>query len=155
MAGRLPSPNRKPPAKRRHRGAVEPWTVLPVEGCRLKPPAWPFGRATTAQRALWTQLWRLPVAAWWHEQQIEPHVVATYVALVLDKPSHASTIAFARELALTPAAMQRMRLFVEQPELEDEEKDDPYAHLRDELDEEPPKRRSHRERPDPRKATSR
>lgn len=129
MAGALPR-NRKPTEQLRRRNPPEQWTALPVEGCRIRAPKWPLEEQTDAQKALWRKLWRLPVASWWHEQQIEPHVIAAYVVLVLTRPEHAQVLALARELGLTPAAMQRMRLFVEQPEPEEENGNDPYAHLK-------------------------
>ncbi len=79
---------------------------------------------------MWARLWRLPVAAWWHEQSIEPFIVSSYVMLALEKPAHANTLALARELGLTPASMLRMRLVVEEPEPEARLKADPYRHLR-------------------------
>jgi hypothetical protein len=80
--------------------------------------------------ALWSRLWKLPVAAYWHELQVEPSIVATYVTLLERKPEHASVFKLATELGLTPAAMLRMRLVVEQPEQERKPKADPYRHLR-------------------------
>ena len=75
-------------------------------------------------------MWKLPVAAYWHELQVEPSIVATYVTLLQRKPEHASVLKLATELGLTPAAMQRLRLVVEQPEAERAPREDPYHHLR-------------------------
>ena len=61
---------------------------------------------------------------------MEPFVVATYVKVALEKPAHASVLALARELGLTPASLQRMRLVVEGPERETKPAPDPYRHLR-------------------------
>ena len=57
-----------------------------------------------------------PVARFWHELQLEPPIVATYVTLSQRKPEHASVLRLATELGLTPASILRMRLVVEQPE---------------------------------------
>ena len=126
MAGRIPKP-RKPAEQLRRRNAPEQWTSLPSAGCSWPVPKWPSaGRAPDR----WGRLWRLPVAAWWHEQRIEPSVVAAYVSLAESKPEHASTLRLASELGLTPASMLRMRLVVEYPEVDEPVLPDPYAHLR-------------------------
>jgi len=104
--------------------------VLPAEGCRVAAPKWPIGRASADESALWKRLWSAPVAAWWHEQWIEPMIVARYVRLALSKPEHASVSRLESELGLTPAALQRLRLVVEEPEASEVEGADPYAHLR-------------------------
>lgn len=127
---RLPRPS-KPREQLRRRNRPEDWTILPAEGCTLPVPKWPTGeKPSPAEAALWKRLWKLPVAAWWHAQAIEPSVVAMYVTLAIGKPSHASVLALARELGLTPASLQRMRLVVEQPEPKQKPTEDPYRHLR-------------------------
>jgi hypothetical protein len=83
---------------------------LPAEGCKLKLPAWPIGKPLPEEQKLWADLWALPIAAYWHETRIAPTLE--------------------RELGLTPAAMLRMRLVVEEPEPVDEPRESPYAHLR-------------------------
>jgi hypothetical protein len=126
---RLPTTPRKPPEQLRRRNRPEEWTVLPAEGCTLPAPSWPNGKPTKDEADLWARLWKAPLAAWWHETSVEPFVVASYVSLALGNPAHASVIALARELGLTPAAMQRLRLIVEAPAAEPETAD-PYKHLR-------------------------
>ena len=79
---------------------------------------------------MWKRLWKLPVAAFWHEQKIEPSVIARYVRLSLAKPEHATVSKLESDLGLTPAAMLRMRLVVEVPEPETKPTADPYRHLR-------------------------
>jgi hypothetical protein len=74
-------------------------------------------------------LWKLPVAAYWHEVRVEPSVVARYVRLAVGKPEHASVSRLETDLGLTPAALLRMRLVVEQPEPERVDEPNPYAHL--------------------------
>ncbi len=63
-------------------------------------------------------------------RRISPSVVCRYVQLALEKPEHATVGQLERELGLTPAAMLRMRLLVEQPEPTLEALPDPYRHLR-------------------------
>jgi hypothetical protein len=79
--------------------------------------------------ALWKRLWALPVAAFWHEQAVEPSIVGRYCRLALERPEHASVGRLETELGLTPAALSRLRLVVETPEPEFEPGPDPYAHL--------------------------
>lgn len=129
MAGRVPK-TRKPEGQLRRRNAPEQWTALPAEGCNLKPPAWPVGKPSPSEKGLWADLWALPIAAWWHEQRIAPTVVARYVTLSLAKPEHAAVATLERELGLTPAAMLRMRLVVEEPETVEEPQASPYEHLK-------------------------
>jgi hypothetical protein len=75
-------------------------------------------------------LWALPVAAWWHDQSIEPSIVARYVSLRFARPQLAVLSRLEGELGLTPASLLRMRLMVEVPEAEREPSEDHYAHLR-------------------------
>jgi hypothetical protein len=129
MPARVPKP-RKPPEQLRRRNAPEQWTVLPAEGCRLSVPKWPDGTPTKAEGDLWKRLWSLPVACWWHDQRLEPSIVARYVSLRFAKPALAVLSRIEGELGLTPAALLRMRLVVEPPESEPEQGPDPYAHLK-------------------------
>jgi hypothetical protein len=127
---RLPRPS-KPREQLRRRNRPEEWVVLPAAGCTLPVPKWPASeKPSPAEAALWKRLWRLPIAEWWHQQAIEPFVVASYVSLAIAKPAHASVLALARELGLTPASLQRLRLLVEQPESQATATTDPYKHLR-------------------------
>jgi hypothetical protein len=126
MPARVPR-SRKPPEQLRRRNPPEQWTSLPADGCRLRAPEWTGpGRPP----ALWARLWRLPVAAYWHEQAIEPSVVARYVTLSAVKPESPAVSKLESELGLTPAAMLRMRLVVEAPEPVAERAPDPYRHLK-------------------------
>jgi hypothetical protein len=129
MATRLPKP-RKPSEQLRRRNAPEQWTSLPAEGCSLAALKWPFGKPSKAEADLWARLWALPVAQYWHEQRIEPTIVATYARLSTTKPEHAANLKLMTELGLTPASLQRLRLIVEAAEEEPEPRADPYAHLR-------------------------
>ena len=122
---------RKPQEQLRRRNRPEQWVQLPSGGCRLPAPGWPSGSASRGELELWRRLWRLPVAAWWREQRIEPSVVARYVRLAIEKPEHASVSKLEADLGLTPASMLRMRLVVEAPDADaDQDDPDPYRHLR-------------------------
>jgi hypothetical protein len=127
---RLATTPHKPADALRRRNRPEDWTVLPAAGCSKPVPKWPSSKASSAETALWKRLWKLPVVAWWHEQKIEPTIVASYVRLASAKPEHASVLKLMTELGLTPAAMLRLRLVVEQPEPESKPSVDPYRHLR-------------------------
>src|SRR6266487_6715828 len=96
---RLPSTARKPTEQLRRRNPPEQWTSLPAEGCKLPVPKW-MGAGKVP--ALWARLWRLPVAAYWHEQRIEPSVVARYVTLSTGKPESPAVSSLDSELRLTP-----------------------------------------------------
>lgn len=126
----MPAPL-KAPGQLRKRNRAELCTVLPPEGCSTAPPSWPNGTATKDEADLWGRLWKLPIAAWWHEQQIEPYVVARYVRLAIEKPQHASVSTLETALGLTPAAMLRMRLVVEPEEGTPNAGPSPYQHLRE------------------------
>src|SRR5436190_14662308 len=129
MPSRVPKP-RKPQEQLRRRNRPEEWTVLPAEGCELAVPTWPSSRASADEAALWKRLWRLPVASYWHATRVEPSVVARYVRLALEMPSHASVSRLETDLGLTPAALLRMRLVVEEAEPPSSPIADPYAHLK-------------------------
>lgn len=124
----MPAP-RKPVEQLRKRNRAELWTVLPPEGCKSPVPRWPTGAASKDEAALWRKLWQAPLAAWWHEQRIEPSIVARYVRLALGKPAHASVSQLENALGLTPSAMQRMRLVVEAEEEPPKAGADTYRHL--------------------------
>ena len=112
----MPGPRPKPPETLRRRNAPEAWTLLPASGCSLAAPKWPLGKASAAESALWRRLWHLPVAAWWHEQRIDPFPVARYVRVGLARPEHAALGRLEAALGLTPEALVRLRLVVEHPE---------------------------------------
>ncbi len=95
--------------------------TLPAEGCRTRPPAWPIGKPSADEAALWRDLWRRPVAAMWHAQRVPPAIIQRYVVAFVreatDPKAHqGSTLArLESELALTPGAMARLHLRVEAP----------------------------------------
>ena len=78
---------------------------------------------------MWARLWASPVACWWHDQRVDPSVVARYVELRFSHPALAVLSRIEAELGLTPASLMRLRLIVEAPEAEPEPTADPYAHL--------------------------
>jgi hypothetical protein len=118
---------RKPPEQLRRRNPPEQWTSLPAEGCKLAVPKWPGSEKAPS---LWARLWKLPIAAYWHELRLEPSVVARYVTLAAAKPESPAVSRLEAELGLTPASMLRMRLTVEHPEPDEKAAADPYQHLR-------------------------
>jgi hypothetical protein len=128
MATRLPKP-RKPPETLRRRNAPEQWTVLPAVGCDLDVPPWPFVKPSKAELELWARLWALPVAVYWWDQHIEPTIRGLLRQARHDAPGTCSCLALMKELGLTPAALQRLRLIVEAPEPVEVEGEDPYRHL--------------------------
>lgn len=103
--------------------------MLPADGCSLEVPEWPIGEPSADESTLWERLWRLPVAEFWHDQRIDPHVVAGYVTGWLSNPLNTTCARLASELALTPAGLRRLRLVVEDVEAEGSI-GDPYEHLR-------------------------
>ena len=126
----MPGPRPKPAGTLRRRNAPESWIVLPAGGCTLAAPTWPLEpKATAAEARLWKGLWKLPVAAWWHEQQISPFVVGRYVRLAISKPALAVVSALERDLALTPAGVARLRLVVEELEETKPAKPSRYRHI--------------------------
>lgn len=127
MAGRVPKAG-KPREALRRRNRPQEWVALPQK-CEFKPPAWTLGTPSKDEGELCVRLWALPVAAFWHEQATESSIVARYVRLALSKPEHAAVGRLETELGLTPAALARLRLFVDTPEPEPEPGPDPYAHL--------------------------
>lgn len=90
--------------------------VLPRQGRRGDPPAWPFGpRPAKAVADVWASLWRLPQAVVWEEQAAE-RVVARYcrVLVLSERPkATAAHLAEVRQmedrLGLSPMAMLRLR----------------------------------------------
>ncbi len=115
------APLPKPSARRTTQPSYD---LLPRDGCKRKPPPWPFGTPSTDELTLWRDLWRRPVAEMWHSQAIAPAVVARYVhGAVLDALSDAPKLgaalhALEADLGLSPASLARLHLRVEPaPEL--------------------------------------
>ena len=105
--------------------------MLPKAGCGRSVPGWPLGKASSVESALWKDLWRRPIAEWWHLTATAPLVVARYVRLVLADPAHAQVGLLEKELGLTPASLVRLKLTVDEPEpVAVKATRDPYKHLR-------------------------
>jgi hypothetical protein len=123
---------RKPPEQLRRRNAPEQWIVLPQRS-RLAPPTWPLGAPSSDETALWSDLWSRPVAAWWHEQRLNPVVVARYVRVVLEKPGAPMLSKLENDLALTPASLVHLRLMVEAPAEPATKRESPFEELAQEM----------------------
>lgn len=109
MPGPAPSPNA------RRRNARPEWRVLPAEGREGDPPDWPIGKGTTAERALWAELWSSPQAIAWADLGWV-RVVARYCRLLVKAErggAAASLLSEVRQLedrlGLTPMAMKRLQ----------------------------------------------
>lgn len=104
-----PAPKFQP---RRRNATVGPM-VLPATGRKGRTPAWPIGKATPAERALWGDLWHTPQAVAW-EGLGWTRVVARYVRVVLaaEVELAQALMAEARQLedrlGLSPKAMRVM-----------------------------------------------
>ena len=73
-SGPLPDPN----ALRTPAGS---WTTLPTTS-GLTAPAWPLGRMTDFEEAMWPEVWALPQAVMWHAAN-QTREVALYVRTYL------------------------------------------------------------------------
>jgi hypothetical protein len=96
--------------------------VLPAEGRKGPPPAWPAsGRTSKAVLAAWTELWATPQAFAW-ERLGWTREVARYCRLLVraEQPGstaavHAQATALADRLGLTPKAMRLLLWTTDQP----------------------------------------
>lgn len=118
MAGMGPPP--KDPEKRLRRNKPAEKSQLPAKRTG-KVPAWPLAESTPAAAALWTELWRKPVAVLWERQACEREV-AQYVLWKL--MAEAGVLAAAQEarqlsdrLLLNPMALHRAGLTVADDEV--------------------------------------
>lgn len=118
-----PGPKPNPAARNsRHRADERPVTYLPPDGCQDDPPLMPPGRAWSESEAHhWNALWSAPVASTWDDSvfpAVAALVVATSTILSAGRVS-AQLIgeqrALMNDLALTPAAMERMRYVIGEP----------------------------------------
>ena len=131
----MPQPRKLPEQLRRAHRAEE-WVILPHDGCRRTPPAWPLpSDPSDAETDHWRHVWALPVAAYWWEISLSLHLVASYVRAYQEnaaapKPS-AYTALLRMELALglSPEGMAKLRLRVE-PSEPIKAVADPYARLK-------------------------
>ena len=113
MAGKLPRPS-KPREQLRRRNAPEQWTILPAAGCSLLRPE-VAGRSAVEAGGGSLGSSMAGAAGGVLAQAIEPDVVARYVSLRYAKPELAALSRMEAELGLTPAALARLRLTVEEP----------------------------------------
>lgn len=109
----MPGPTPKKDARRRNKRPD--WLTLPASGRTGKPPAWPIGRPTKEETALWKQLWSTPQAFAW-ERLGWTRVVGRYARLVLQSETREATAALLGEvrqmedrLGLTPMSMKRLQ----------------------------------------------
>ena len=103
----MPTPPKFQP--RRRNATVGP-LVLPAAGRKGRAPAWPIGKGTPAERALWSELWHTPQAAAW-EALGWTRVVARYARMVLAaeefvKEAMPEARQLEDRLGLTPKAMR-------------------------------------------------
>jgi hypothetical protein len=114
----MPADPAKPNA--RHRAAAPSYSTLPASVSGLRTPSWPLGEASADELRLWRDLWHRPVAALWHAQRVAPAIIARYCRMLVadtSGPSRAGA-ALSRlegDLGLTPAALARLHLRVEEP----------------------------------------
>jgi hypothetical protein len=97
------------------RPSTSPANVLPTGFSRMSPPAWPFDAPSAAEKVLWVDLWRRPVAHLWRSQHIAPMVVARYVKVLVSNPASGSLAQMESALGLTPASLNRLRVQFEEP----------------------------------------
>lgn len=101
-------------------------TVTLPQVCERPVPEWPLDSYavaadlvdTEALRTYWEQLWRSPVAEYWHSQSVHPmqvarYVVAHFLAAVSGQASMMGQAAKAEvDLLLAPSARRREGLHV-------------------------------------------
>lgn len=121
----MPGPPPKPEYLRRRRNASTQVTQLPAEGRQGSSPAWPLGRPTKAEEAVWAQLWHTPQAAAW-ERLGWFRTVARYCRFLVQSERKDATAAMLAEvrqmedrLGLTPMSLLRLRWEVVEDELAD------------------------------------
>lgn len=109
MPGPAPDPNA------RRRNARPDWIKLPMSGRRGRPPAWPIGRPTKTETALWKELWATPQAVAW-EQLGWTRIVGRYARLVIAGEGEEASAALLGEvrqmedrLGLSPMSMKRLQ----------------------------------------------
>jgi hypothetical protein len=108
-------PGPAPKAGARRRNARPDWRTLPASGRPGRAPAWPIGRPSRSETALWRQLWATPQAFAWDDLGWT-RIVARYCRLVLICEGPESSAALLSEvrqledrLGLTPMSMRRLQ----------------------------------------------
>ena len=115
MAGVLP----KDPSQRRRRNASTGFERLPAEGRKGPTPKWPFGTPTSAQKAKWVEMWKLPQAVKWEQMHAEDTVALYVIALLiyLEYPAETKLLGEVRQLdaklGVSPKAMLNIRWTIE------------------------------------------
>ena len=110
--GQVHAPAHNPVRRNARVGPV----VLPAEGRKGEPPAWPLpDRMTINEEVMWRQLWKKPQAVAWEKFDCD-RVVARYVKMAIaaeagDKYCYTAAGQLEDRLGLTPKAM-RMLLWV-------------------------------------------
>lgn len=90
-------------------------TLLPADGRKGDPPAWPLpGRLTAAEREAWAQLWSTPQAVAW-EKLGWTRTVARYCRVMVESEKRDATAALLAQataledrLGLTPKSMRML-----------------------------------------------
>lgn len=118
----MPGPPPKQGARRRN--ARPDWRTLPANGRTGRAPAWPIGKPTRSETALWRSLWATPQTEAW-EALGWTRVVARYTRLLLVCESPECTAAMLGEarqledrLGLTPKSMRLLLWVIVENELD-------------------------------------
>ena len=83
-SGPAPDPN----ALRRDRPSdAADWIVLPAEGRKGQPPAWPLPEPDDRERELWAELWAKPQGVAWEHLGLH-HEAALYVRRFVEAEQH-------------------------------------------------------------------
>lgn len=129
----MPGPAPKPNARRRN---VKPTsTQLPAAGYDGPTPAWPLGKASSAEKDAWEALWCTPQASEWVRlsatRTVARYVRALVVAEKRDTTAfHLSEVRQLEDrLGLTPMSMMRLRWEIAPAEVVDVGQDDDEAPL--------------------------
>lgn len=91
------------------------WLLLPREGRRAKPPAWPLTKASARERVLWIRQWKRPQALAWERLGLDEQV-AVYVRTLARAEESDSAIGLSNlvrmyqdGLGLSAAGMRMLR----------------------------------------------
>ncbi|RVW03017.1 hypothetical protein [Rhodococcus xishaensis] len=89
------------------------FTDLPSEGYAGKPPAWPFPKGSTRERAVWRKVWTYPQAAQWIREPWRWETIAMWVRRKVLAEIPEATAAdvtalhrLADQIGLTPAGLR-------------------------------------------------
>ena len=134
----LAGPPANPFSRKSLSGANGEWVTLPADGYDGDLPSWPLHNdPSTAEEALWMDLWRTPQAAMWAESGFE-RVVARYVMVTVlsEEEPTAAMLSEVRQLedrlGLSPMALKRLQWVISEPssgELAEVIEDDRFAGL--------------------------